>query len=272
MARKDMVRAWLIGATLIGWCLAVGAFWYSRQRQDAFEKQLDAAAGRTRQLQSQLDDSLRQLSASVQRHNQTALQAAEAEQRAEEETTLRTQAEESAEQARKERAAAQLETQQAEAQLLEVRTRREEELDKMRDALGKIAITRRTPSGMVMELADDSFRFDFDSSALNQDNREILSRIGGVLLASEGYRLFVYGHTDDVGSDAYNLDLSRRRAESVARYLEKMGLPKDIISIEGFGKRNPVVGGKTREARNRNRRVEIGIVDSIVNYKSLGTP
>jgi hypothetical integral membrane protein (TIGR02206 family) len=89
----------------------------------------------------------------------------------------------------------------------------------MHEALARIAATRRTSSGLVIDLTNDSFRFDFDKAALRPENREILSRIAGVLLASSGYRLFVHGHTDDVGSDEYNQQLSERRAASVASYL-----------------------------------------------------
>ena len=104
----------------------------------------------------------------------------------------------------------------ARAELSELRLRRERELNRMHQALSKIAPTRRTASGMVIELANDSFYFDFDRASLRPENRELLSRIAGVLLASDGYRLFVYGHTDDIGPDQYNEQLSLRRATSVA--------------------------------------------------------
>jgi outer membrane protein OmpA-like peptidoglycan-associated protein len=158
---------------------------------------------------------------------------------------------------------------QARQQLEEIRKRRDQELDRMREALNRIAPTRRTASGMVIELANDSFQFDFDKSALRPENRELLSRIAGVLLASEGYRVFVYGHTDDVGAADYNQGLSERRAESVARYLQQAGVPEELMQVKGFGKSSPRVVSETREARQKNRRVEIGVVDSIIEYEGL---
>jgi outer membrane protein OmpA-like peptidoglycan-associated protein len=259
----------LIGAALVGWCLAVAAFWYWRHRESMLESQIAAAERRTAALHSRLDETERTLSVSMERTNEIAKQAAEAEQRATQEGTRRSQAEEQVQLAQQESAAAQAKTHQAEQQLREVNLRRQQELDRMQQALNKIAVTRRTPSGMVMELSDDSFRFDFDSAVLPAKNREILSRIAGVLLASEGYRLFIYGHTDDVGTEEYNTGLSQRRADSVARYLQQAGLPEDIMTTEGFGKANPVAEGRTRDARQRNRRVEIGVVDSIINYEAL---
>ncbi len=137
----------------------------------------------------------------------------------------------------------------------------------MREALGRIAPTRRTASGMVVELANDSFHFDFDKADLRPQNREILSRIAGVLLASQGYRVFVYGHTDDTGTAEYNQVLSERRARSVADYLVAAGLPQDIMQVKGFGKTNPRAANNTPAGRQKNRRVEIGIVDSIIEYQ-----
>ena len=175
-----------------------------------------------------------------------------------------------AEQAAKETQEAQASRQKAVSELESMRQRRAAELDRMQQALSRIVPTTRTPSGMVMQLANKSFRFDFDSAALKAENRETLSRIAGVLLASEGYRLFIDGHTDDVGTDEYNQRLSERRAGSVRDYLVKAGLPANIIDVKGFGKSNPLVRAKTPDAREKNRRVEIGIVDTIIHYDTAG--
>ncbi len=157
-------------------------------------------------------------------------------------------------------------------ELAAMRQRRAEELDRMQEALSRIAPTRRTASGMVVELANESFHFDFDKADLRPQNREILSRIAGVLLASEGYRVFVYGYTDDTGSDEYNQGLSERRARSVGDYLAAAGLPQELLQVRGFGRKNPRAGNATPEGRQKNRRVEIGIVDSIIEYQGLAKP
>ena len=157
---------------------------------------------------------------------------------------------------------------QSSAELERVRRRRQEELDRMQRAMNRIAPTTRTDTGMVMQLGSDAFRFDFDSAVLKPGNRETLSRIAGVLLASEGYSLFIDGYTDDVGTDDYNRGLSERRAASVRDYLVNAGIPPEIIRVQGFGKSNPLAPGKTSQAREKNRRVEIGIVDTIINYGS----
>ena len=162
---------------------------------------------------------------------------------------------------------ARTQAQHARQELDDVRQRRNQEMERMREALSRIAPTRKTPLGMVVELADDSFKFDFDQAVIRSENREMLSRIAGVLLASQGYRLSVYGHTDDVGTKEYNQTLSERRAQAVADYLIKAGVPSDILSTKGYGKSSPRVTGMTTDARQRNRRVEIGIVDTIIEYQ-----
>jgi OOP family OmpA-OmpF porin len=139
----------------------------------------------------------------------------------------------------------------------------------MQEALARIAKTRRTSSGMVVELANDSFQFDFDSAALRAENRELLSRIAGVLLASKGYRLSIHGHTDDVGTDEYNRQLSQRRADAVAAYLKKCGIGQEVLGTMGFGKSSPRAKGSDPGSRQKNRRVEIAIVDSIIKYQGM---
>ena len=128
--------------------------------------------------------------------------------------------------------------------------------------------TRRTALGLVMNLGADAIEFEFDRADLGLEERELLSRISGVLLTSTGYSVYVYGHTDDVGTEEYNHLLSERRAESVSDYLVASGISADILTTRGYGQSSPRVAGISAEARASNRRVEIGIVD--VNVDVLG--
>ena len=112
-----------------------------------------------------------------------------------------------------------------------------------------------------MNLGEDAIQFDFDKAELRPRHRELLSRIAGVLLTAKGYSIYVYGHTDDVGTDGYNLNLSERRAHAVRDYLIDAGVSPAIISTRGYGKSSPRIAGTTDEIRAKNRRVEVGIVD-----------
>jgi outer membrane protein OmpA-like peptidoglycan-associated protein len=251
------------GIALVG--TAVWLLWQAVNRLTAVEERLGRADERSQTVLREMTEYSRELELALHR-------ARESRQRAEESEALRNQAASKAERAHGEAEQARAEAQAAHDQVEQLRHRREQELDRMQQALNRIAPTRRTPLGMVVEIANDSFKFDFDQSTLRSENREMLSRIAGVLLASSGYRLFVYGYTDDIGTDDYNQALSERRAQAVADYLIKAGVPADILTTKGFGKSTPRVRAVTAEARQKNRRVEIGIVDTIIKYEGAGGP
>jgi hypothetical protein len=79
----------------------------------------------------------------------------------------------------------------------------------------------------------------------------------------------VFGYTDDIGTQTYNLQLSRRRAEAVRDFLVQTGISPTIMSTKGFGKSDPRISGNSEQARAANRRVEIAIVDSKVLTNGL---
>lgn len=150
-----------------------------------------------------------------------------------------------------------------------IKAEREAEMNRLQEALGRIADTRRTALGLVMNLGSDTINFDFDKAKLRPANKELLSRVVGVLLTSNGYKVQIFGHTDDIGTAEYNEKLSLRRAEAVRNYLVEAGLDPSIVTVKGFGKSNPLVKGTSAEARAKNRRVEIGIIDTVVRYDNI---
>ena len=182
--------------------------------------------------------------------------AAEGQKQAE---SNRQQAEAAAQQADIERHAAQ-------EKMTQMQKEREAELDRMQEALNRVVETHRTPNGMVISLPSSVFRFDFDKADLNQRNRELLSRIAGILLVSKGYGLSVFGYTDDTGSSDYNQQLSLRRATAVRDYLVQSAIDPNIVNVKGFGKTSPLVENTSDEGRARNRRVEIALTDSSVHF------
>ena len=169
--------------------------------------------------------------------------------------------------AQEERSLAQAEAQQAREEQERIRRERDEDLDRLHTAFNQIVETRRTALGLVMSLGSDSMQFNFDKATLRPENRELLSKIVGILLTSKNYGIYVYGHTDDIGSEEYNLDLSERRAQTVRDYLVENGIAPEIIASRGFGKSRPIVPDTNAEARAENRRVEIGIVDTVISYE-----
>lgn len=103
----------------------------------------------------------------------------------------------------------------------------------------------------------ESITFGFDSAELNPRALGVLDRIGNVASEYPQTLLEIAGHTDSVGSDAYNDRLSERRAQAVGSYLRGRGVADQRMIIIGAGKRYPIASNNTEEGRAQNRRVEI---------------
>jgi outer membrane protein OmpA-like peptidoglycan-associated protein len=220
-------------------------------------------------LAAQVDQSNRRVQELARKSDQAMLRALSAEQQARQAASernqavaARAQAEKATQQAQQQAASAQQQASAAEQKAAEYRRQREAELERLQQVLGQIAETRRSAMGLVMTLGSNSIRFDFDKSDIKPQYRDILNRIAGVLMTLKGYQIYVYGYTDDIGTQEYNLKLSERRATAVREFLVKAGLNPRIITSKGFGKADPRAPGSSPEARAKNRRVEIGIVDS----------
>jgi outer membrane protein OmpA-like peptidoglycan-associated protein len=99
--------------------------------------------------------------------------------------------------------------------------------------------------------------FDFDSASLRSASRSDLREMADVFNRYGDTRLVVAGHTDSVGSDAYNQRLSERRASSVANYLQDLGVRGSRIDARGYGESQPRASNANASGRQQNRRVEI---------------
>ncbi len=104
--------------------------------------------------------------------------------------------------------------------------------------------------------------FDFDSSALKVGAKDNLQQMSTVLIEYPDTNLIVIGHTDNVGSDAYNLRLSDRRATAVKSYLVNRGVPGRRLSARGYGETAPVTSNSDEDGRAKNRRVAVHIAPS----------
>ena len=101
--------------------------------------------------------------------------------------------------------------------------------------------------------------FDFNKATLKPEAKTQLARVLQALKEQPGLQTHIVGHTDSVGSDAYNMKLSQQRAESVAAYLVQNGVPRQSIRADFRGEREPVAPNTTDEGRAQNRRVEITV-------------
>ena len=112
--------------------------------------------------------------------------------------------------------------------------------------------------------AADAF-FDFDKAALKKEGKAKLDDLVGKVKGINLEVIIAVGHTDSVGTDAYNQKLSVRRAEAVKAYLVSKGIEKNRVYTEGKGEKQPVADNKTKEGRAKNRRVEIEVVGTRKN-------
>jgi len=102
--------------------------------------------------------------------------------------------------------------------------------------------------------------FDFDKSILKTEGKNKLDDLATKVKAINLEVVIAIGHTDSIGSDAYNQKLSVRRAESVKAYLVSKGVEPNRIYTEGKGEKQPVASNKTKDGRQKNRRVEIEVI------------
>lgn len=112
--------------------------------------------------------------------------------------------------------------------------------------------------GCEEDLVLRDVNFEFDSATLTMGAEQILADVAEKLRANENVRVRIEGHTDSVGSAAYNEQLSQERADSVADYLASQGVARDRMQTTGYGESQPVATNDTDAGRAENRRVELG--------------
>jgi outer membrane protein OmpA-like peptidoglycan-associated protein len=105
----------------------------------------------------------------------------------------------------------------------------------------------------------DAILFDFDSSSLRPEAQDRLSQMAAVLVDYPDTDLIVIGHTDNIGTDAYNEKLSERRANAVKNALASRNVRKSRMVARGYGETAPVASNMDEDGRAKNRRVEVQI-------------
>jgi outer membrane protein OmpA-like peptidoglycan-associated protein len=132
------------------------------------------------------------------------------------------------------------------------------------DALDRAVAAGKLAEGKFLYetvLSDDKVKFGFDKAELADEAKVAIDELAEKL-KGENKSVFVeiQGHTDNVGSEEYNLSLGEKRAEVVRRYLSQKGLALHRISVISYGESEPVADNKTREGRSANRRVVLVVL------------
>jgi outer membrane protein OmpA-like peptidoglycan-associated protein len=143
---------------------------------------------------------------------------------------------------------------------LQAETRQEQVFSALRQLEGEFARITQEARGTIVSLSD--ILFDFDRATLKRQVEFNLVRVATILNQFPEMGVGVEGHTDNVGTAEYNLDLSERRAAAVRDFLATQGVAAERMTAAGFGVSRPVADNGTAEGRQRNRRVDLVIQEA----------
>lgn len=129
---------------------------------------------------------------------------------------------------------------------------------KMEDDLKGTATVERVGEGIRLTF-DSQLLFEFGKSSLKDSNKSDLRKFAETLKEYPDTDLLIVGHTDNVGSNAFNQKLSQKRSASVSDYLSDLGIRNSRLETKGKGETQPIVTNDTDDNRAQNRRVEIAI-------------
>jgi len=232
-----------------------------RERQEAAEREAQAKAEAEAEANRRAQAEAERLRAE-QAKAEAERARAEAERAKQEAEEARAAALEQQELARAEAEKARLAAEQAEQLRQKAEAEKAEMRARLLRQLNAILETRDTSRGLVVNMSD--VLFESAKYGLRPTARERLAKIAGILLAYPDLRLEVEGHTDAVGGDAYNQDLSEKRAAAVEQYLVQQGIPASSIVARGLGKLQPVADNSTAAGRQQNRRVELVVSGDMI--------
>jgi outer membrane protein OmpA-like peptidoglycan-associated protein len=122
------------------------------------------------------------------------------------------------------------------------------------DPIGVAAVAANTTINL------NNLFFDFDKAVLRPESFPELDRIVTLMTEKPTMQIEVSGHTDNVGTDQYNMSLSQRRANAVVTYLNQKNMDMGRMTVQFFGESSPVESNDTAAGRKRNRRVEFKIL------------
>ncbi len=106
---------------------------------------------------------------------------------------------------------------------------------------------------------DSGILFDVNKANLKNNSKTELTKLGTILNKYDDTNILLAGHTDATGSEQYNLELSRRRAQSVSDYLTIQNINPERFTVQGYGESDPIASNDTADGRAQNRRVEVAI-------------
>ncbi len=112
----------------------------------------------------------------------------------------------------------------------------------------------------ILKVAFDNLEFETAKDIIRTSSYPSLNDLANLLVTKPSYGLRIAGHTDNVGTDEYNMELSHKRADAVKNYLMSKGVPASKLVVEYYGESRPIADNKTKEGKQKNRRVEMTVI------------
>jgi len=113
---------------------------------------------------------------------------------------------------------------------------------------------RRRLEALMNKIMSEDIYFEFDQATLTSRARDLLSEVGDILKRETRFTILTEGHTDERGTESYNMGLGMRRAESVVKFLVSYGVASSRMSKRSFGEEQPKASGSDEDAWSQNRR------------------
>lgn len=198
----------------------------------------------------------------------------EAQQEAQQAAQAQAQAQQQLQQAQQQQQAsaqqaeqARLQAQQAEQARLASEQQAAQQRQRLLDQLNQVLQTKDTAKGLIVNVSD--VLFDTSQATLKSGAKVRLAKVAGIILAYPDLKLEIDGHTDSTGSDAFNQELSERRADAVRDFLVSQGVNSGNVQARGFGKSDPVASNNTAAGRQLNRRVEMVVTGGVIGQNAV---
>jgi len=240
-----------------------------RQADERMAKERADSSAREAEAKAQADraraEADRQVASRRQAENEQRLEADRRARAEADAMKAKAEADAAAERAALERDAIRAEADRARQAAAQAERERAELRKQLTEQLNLILETRDTARGLIVNMSD--VLFDTAKWTLKPGAREKLAKIAGIVISHPGLTLQVEGHTDSVGADDYNQELSEKRASSVRGFLVQQGVKSSTITAQGFGESMPVADNGNSAGRQVNRRVEL-----VVSGDVIGSP
>ncbi|MBQ9224603.1 MAG: OmpA family protein [Fibrobacter sp.] len=137
--------------------------------------------------------------------------------------------------------------------------RQAEAMNKLNELQSKLIQVTKDARGIILSMSD--ILFDVNRASLKADLKTSLAKVAGILSVYQQFNVSIEGNTDNTGSAEHNMKLSQQRADNVKNFLVEQGIDAGRLTAKGLGMTMPIADNKTKEGRQKNRRVDLVIQD-----------